>query len=195
MLSLILRKLVLTAMGTLALTVGPAAAHAQEALRSVVIVRHGEKAAEPKENPPLSPAGEARAQALLEALRDAGVTTIVTTDQQRTRATAAPLLAALRLRGVVVPRSADPREHAAAVATAVRRAGGTVLVVDHQVTIPLIIAALGGPQVATMCDVEFSNLYVLIPRDSTHLQLMRAHYGDPDPPHAAGCRISPVSPP
>ncbi|MFL5514508.1 MAG: phosphoglycerate mutase family protein [Gemmatimonadales bacterium] len=161
----------------------------------MVIVRHGEKAAEPKENPPLSPVGEARAHALLEALRDGGVTTVITTDQLRTRATAAPLLSALKLRGVVVPRSADPREHAAAVAAAVRRAGGTVLVVDHQVTIPLIIAALGGPQVATMCDVEFSNLYVLLPSDSTHTQLIRGHYGDPDPPHAAGCHITPVSPP
>jgi hypothetical protein len=81
------------------------------------------------------------------------------------------------------------------VAAAAREAGGTVLIVDHQLTMPLIIAALGGPSVQTVCDVEFSNLYILLPADSARLQLIRSHYGEPDPPHGPGCHISPVSPP
>jgi broad specificity phosphatase PhoE len=167
----------------------------QAPLRAVIIVRHGEKATAPKENPPLSPAGEARARALLETLRDAGVTTVITTDQIRTRATAAPLLATLRLRETIVPRTEDPHQDAGDVATAIRRAGGTVLVVSHQLTMPQIIAALGGPKVATVCDVEFSNLYTLLPRGSSAMQLIRSHYGEPDPPHAEDCHITPVSPP
>jgi broad specificity phosphatase PhoE len=170
-------------------------AQAQAPLGAVIIVRHGEKATAPKENPPLSPAGAARARALHEALRDGGVTAIVTTDQLRTRATAAPLLATLHLKETVVPRSPDPREDAAATAAAVRRAGGTVLVIGHQLTIPLVITALGGPAVATMCDVEFSNMYVLLPSDSARLQLIRSHYGNPDPARRADCHITPVSPP
>ncbi|HZA28656.1 MAG TPA: phosphoglycerate mutase family protein [Gammaproteobacteria bacterium] len=164
-------------------------------LRAVIIVRHGEKATAPLEDPPLSPAGQARAQALLETLRDAGLTAILTTQQLRTRETGAPLVTGLHLQSIVVPTSPDPREHARAVAAAVRQAGGTVLVIDHQLTIPLIIAALGGPSVRIMCDVEFSNLYLLMPADATRMELLRMHYGALDPPHGEGCHISPVSPP
>jgi broad specificity phosphatase PhoE len=173
----------------------PGIVQGQAPLRAVIIVRHGEKATTPNENPPLSSAGEARARALLEALRESGVTTIISTDQVRTRATAAPLLSALQMQGVVVPRSADPREDADATAAAIRKAGGTVLVVGHQLTIPMVIAALGGPAVATMCDFEYSNLYILLPKASGGLSLVRGHFGRPDPPPAADCRITPVSPP
>jgi broad specificity phosphatase PhoE len=188
-------RIVIVSLGAGALSTTPATAQSPTSLQAVVIVRHGEKAESPKDNPPLSPAGQARAQALLETLRDAGVTTIITTDQVRTRATGAPLAAALHLTGMIVPRSSDPRKDAGAVAEAVRRAGGTVLIVSHQLTIPLIIAALGGPTIPTMCDTEFSNLYVLVPEQSKALGLMRGHYGIPDPPHAPDCHVTPVSPP
>src|SRR3954467_5606425 len=169
---------------------------AQSPLRAVILVRHGEKAVAPKENPPLSPAGEARAQALHETLRDAGLNTIITTDQQRTRMTAAPLLSSLHLKEQIVPRTEKPEEDAGAIAALVRRVGGTVLVVSHQLTIPRIIGALGGPAVPTVCDVEFSNLYILIPATtSRELRLIQSHFGAPDPPHTADCHISPTSPP
>jgi broad specificity phosphatase PhoE len=174
----------------------PATGSPQAPIRAVIVVRHAEKAPAPKEDPPLSPAGEARAQALLESLRDAGLTTIITTDQQRTRQTAAPLLAALHLKGEIVPRTEQPEADARVIGQAVRKAGGTVLVVSHQLTIPHIIRDLGGPAVATVCDVEFSNLYVLIPaRSPGELKLIRSHFGAADPPHSRDCRIAPVSPP
>jgi broad specificity phosphatase PhoE len=179
----------------LAVPARAAVAQTQASLRAVIIVRHGEKATAPKENPPLSAAGETRAKALLEALREAGITAIITTDQLRTRGTAEPLFAALKLKGIIVPRSPDPHEDAAATAAAVRLAGGTVLVVGHQLTIPLVIAELGGPSLATMCDVEFSNMYILLPGNSSRLRLIRSHFGAPDPPHAPNCHITPVSPP
>jgi broad specificity phosphatase PhoE len=179
----------------LLLALWPISANGQAALKAVIIVRHGEKATSPKENPPLSPAGEARARALMHALRDGGVTTIITTEQRRTRDFGAPLATALHAATVVVPTSPDRQQHGRDVAAAVRKAGGTVLVIDHQLTMPVIIAELGGPAVPTVCDVEFSNLYVLLPGDSARMRLIRSHYGEPDPPHGAGCHISPVSPP
>jgi broad specificity phosphatase PhoE len=188
-------RVAIASLGAVAVSVAPARVEAQTRLQAVIIVRHGEKAEAPKENPPLSPAGQARAQALLETLRDARLTTIITTDQERTRATAAPLAATLHLTAVIVPRSPDPKKDAVAVAEAVRRAGGTVLVVSHQLTIPLIIAALGGPTIPTMCDSEFSNLYVLVVENLKASGLVRGHYGIPDPSHAPDCHISPVSPP
>lgn len=191
--------------GTLALCLAggaPAVVGAQAAARqptTVFVVRHGEKDTIPHENPPLSAAGLARATALAEALRDAGITAIVTTQQRRTQQTAQPLAAARRLAPVSVPMDgAKPEEHVRAVVEAVRRLtanGGVVLVVDHQSTIPAVIAALGAPRPPTMCDVEFSNLYVLLPGDGGAVRLARAHYGAPDPPHDAGCTITPRSPP
>jgi broad specificity phosphatase PhoE len=166
---------------------------------AIFVVRHAEKDTIPHENPPLNPAGRARADSLAVALRDAGVTVIVTTQQYRTQQTAAPLAAALHITPVSVPIDGrKPEEHVRAVAEAVRHAvhaGDVVLVVDHQSTLPGIIAALGAPRPATMCDVEFSNLYVLLPLSADRMRLARAHYGAPDPPHDSSCKITPMSPP
>ena len=187
--------LLIIGIGAAVLGVTPVKVQAQAPIQAVIVVRHAEKSSSPKENPPLSPAGQARARALMDALRDAGVTTIITTDQQRTRLTAAPLLQALHLQEQIVPRTEKPEADAKAIAAAVRKAGGTVLVVSHQLTIPHITAALGGPAVPTMCDVEFSNLYILVPGSTGELRLIRGHYGAPDPPHTADCHVTPVSPP
>lgn len=186
----------IVAISLAAIPASAASLSAQAPLRAVILVRHGEKTHAPKDNPPLSRAGEDRARALLETLRDAGLTTIITTDQQRTRMTAAPLLAALQLKEQIVPRTEKPEDDAEAIGAVVGKVGGTVLVVSHQLTIPRIIGALGGPAVPTVCDVEFSNLYILIPATtSRELRLIRSHFGAPDPPHAADCHISPTSPP
>jgi broad specificity phosphatase PhoE len=187
------------ALGSLATFPAAACAQTRSGPTAVFVVRHAEKDTIPHENPPLNAAGRARADSLAVALRDAGITVIVTTQQFRTQQTAAPLAAALHLTPVSVPiDGTKPEEHIRAVAEAVRRsahAGDVVLVVDHQSTLPGIIAALGAPKPATMCDVEFSNLYVLLPSSTTGMRLTRAHYGTPDPPHDASCRITPMSPP
>jgi phosphohistidine phosphatase SixA len=166
---------------------------------AIFVVRHAEKDTIPHENPPLNPAGRARADSLVTALRDAGVTVIVTTQQFRTQQTAAPLAAALHITPISVPiDGTKPEEHVRAVAEAVRRsahAGDVVLVVDHQSTLPGIVAALGAPKPATMCDVEFSNLYILLPASANGMRLTHAHYGTPDPPHDRSCKITPMSPP
>ena len=166
---------------------------------AIFVVRHAEKDTIPHENPPLNQAGRARAESLAVALREAGVTVIVTTQQYRTQQTAAPLAAALHITPISVPIDGrKPEEHVRAVAEAVRRAthaGDIVLVVDHQSTLPGIIAALGAPRPATVCDVEFSNLYILLPAGANKMHLTRAHYGVPDPPHDASCKITPMSPP
>jgi len=176
-----------------------ASAQATGTRPTLFVVRHAEKDTIPHENPPLSAAGRARADSLAVALRDAGVTVIVTTQQLRSQQTAAPLAAALHLTPVSVPiDGTKPDEHVRAVADAVRRSaqhGEIVLVVDHQSTLPGIIAALGAPKPATMCDVEFSNLYVLVPVADGKMSLTRAHYGAPDPPHDSSCKITPRSPP
>src|SRR5436190_14562088 len=80
--------------------IAPFASVAQPANRAgafptLVLVRHANTAALPDR--PLSEAGLKRAQDLAAALRNAGVTAIITTQLRRTRETAQPLSAVLGL--------------------------------------------------------------------------------------------------
>src|SRR5581483_1336835 len=130
----------------------------------VLLVRHGEKAATGGNDPALSAAGEARAKALADALADANVDAIITTPLQRTRATAAPLAARRRITPIEIGLGGGTAAHAAAVADAIRQRfrEQTVLVVGHANTLAPIIAALGGPKLADLCDDQYSTLYTLI---------------------------------
>jgi broad specificity phosphatase PhoE len=147
----------------------------------VVLVRHAEKATNPKDDPPLTKAGKERAQALVDALKDAKVTAIVTSDAQRTRETAQPLAETLGLKPRVVGLgSAGAKAHAEAVAAELRRlAGGVVVVVDHSDAIPFIIAALGGPRIHEIASKEYADFFLLTPGPSG-ARLVRARYGAPD---------------
>ena len=155
----------------------------------VLLVRHAEKAAEPAGDPSLTPAGVTRSQALAAALRDAGVTSIITTQLRRTSETAQPLAKTLGLTPEVVPTNPGGLEaHVEAVAAAVRRhAGGVVLVVGHSNTIPAIIAALGGPRLPDICDPIHANLFVLqLGPGEAHL--VRSLYGAADPDPGPDCK-------
>jgi len=152
------------------------AQEATSATTTVILVRHAEKAAAPAADPPLTRAGETRARALLDAVRDAGVGAIITTQFERTRATAAPTASALGIAPEVV--TASGRTHAQDVAAAIRKhAGQTVLVVGHSNTIPEIIGALGAT-VPPMCDAEYDNLYVVVLATTGPTKLIRTKFGE-----------------
>jgi broad specificity phosphatase PhoE len=165
-----------------------AAAHAAAQTKPtvVILVRHGEKAAAPADDPPLTEAGKARAKALAAALADANVEAVITTELARTRETARPLADARGLAMETV--HSGPRDaHAKAVADAVRaHAGRTVLVVGHSNTIAAIIAALGGPKMPDICDTQYSNLFTLI-LDGSSVRLIRSTYGAASPDPAIAC--------
>lgn len=149
---------------------------AAQANKTVVyVVRHAEKAAEPANDPVLSPMGEARAKDLLTVLHDAGVNAIITTQLTRTKATAAPLAQAMGVTPEVV--QAGGADHARAVAEAVRKhAGQTVLVVGHSNTVTAIIAALGAKEPPVICDASYDNLYVVTVADGK-ANVAHARYG------------------
>lgn len=154
----------------------------------VFIVRHAEKANATEQDPSLSETGRARAVALAAALRDAGISDVLVTPRRRTRETAAVLTEARQLTAHVVPFGASTREHAAAVATAVRKAkGNAVLVVGHSNTVTQIIAALGGPPLPELCDAEYANLFIVRLPAPGAPTFVRAHYGVPDPADAGVC--------
>jgi broad specificity phosphatase PhoE len=142
---------------TLALTFAIAAAPLAAAAQTVVIVRHGEKA-DAGSDPDLSAPGEARAQALAQALKGARVTHVLATPLKRTQQTAAPAAQAAGLPVTPVPLDGGAAAHARRVAALARQApaDATVLIVGHSNTVPEIARALGdaAPQALTDCDYD-----------------------------------------
>lgn len=169
----------------------PFGAHASksESPTVVILVRHAEKAAEPADDPGLSPAGEARALALVAALRGAKVTAVITSQLRRTIESARPVAEARGVTPEVIPVEKGKLDaHVAAVAAAVRRnAGGVVLVVGHSNTIPAIIAALGGPEMPDICESLFANLYVLTLTEGEAV-LVNSQYGAADAKAGPDCK-------
>jgi phosphohistidine phosphatase SixA len=129
----------------------------------VFLVRHAERFNDSREDPPLTAEGKERAKALADTLRDAGVTAVITSQWMRAKDTAQPLADLLKITPEVIPTADPPHEYFQATANALRRLkDDTVLVVGH-ITIPNIIAELGGPQLPTICESVFSDLFLLIP--------------------------------
>lgn len=141
----------------------------------VVLVRHAEKAEVEGADPPLSPAGEARARALAEYLADAGVDAVFATQFERTRATAQPL--AERLGLAVTVRDAG-RGYPEALAREIRERhrGQTVVVVGHSNTTPAVVRALGGvaPDIP---ESDYDNLFILHLAPDGTARTVRATYG------------------
>jgi phosphohistidine phosphatase SixA len=164
----------------------------------VVVVRHAEKGTDDPADPSLSTAGVKRAEALADALVDAGVGSIVTTHLKRTQATAAPLATKLGIKPVVlVVKRGETAAHIADVVAAVNAARatkkGAVLVVGHSNTVPLIVKALSEVTVANICESQHADVFILSianPRlmDSPTARLIKSKYGDADPPVTAECK-------
>lgn len=150
------------------------------AMPTVILVRHAEKADGNATDPVLSAAGIMRAQALIAALKDAGVSAIITTSLQRTILTAQPLAKA---RGntpqVIAIERGGLDQHVQAVVAAIRKfgAGDVVLVVGHSNTVPAIAEALGAPTMPVICESDYANLLVLTADVAGGVRLIRAKYG------------------
>jgi 2,3-bisphosphoglycerate-dependent phosphoglycerate mutase len=123
--------------------------------RKIYLVRHAEKAA--GDNPSLTVVGRARAEILASELKNAGLTTIYSTDTRRTRETAAPIARATGL--TVLPYDAGNLE---TFANMLRATPGNILVVGHSNTTPQLVKELGGKPGAPIVEAtEYDRLYVL----------------------------------
>jgi phosphohistidine phosphatase SixA len=118
-----------------------------------VVVRHAEKGNDDLQDPALSVAGQARAEALAVQLRDAPLTAIYATSFRRAQQTAAPVA---RTHHIDV-QTYDGKLPAPEFASQLRRAhaSGIVLVVGHSNTVPDIAAALCGCAVEPMEETEY----------------------------------------
>jgi broad specificity phosphatase PhoE len=148
------------------------AAHAS-AQQAVIVVRHAEKA-DSSSDAALSPKGRARAKALANLLRQAGVTHIITSEFQRTRQTAAPLASALGLTAEQVPARDLP-----ALVARLRALdpAAIVVVVGHSNTIPPMLTALGWPNTLALHDGDYDDVFVLAPHPGQPASMVRLKYG------------------
>ena len=135
----------------------------------VVIVRHAEKAANGGNDPDLSSAGRARADALPRILKDSDITAIFTSEFKRTQETAAPTATSAH----VTPTVVAAKDTAALVAR-LHQLNGNALVVGHDDTIPNIIKALGINSSINIPGTDYSELLIVILGDKP--QLLRLHY-------------------
>jgi broad specificity phosphatase PhoE len=145
------------------------------------VVRHAEKAtsAQSVPDPDLSADGRRRAQMLADRLGQAGITLIIVTDLKRTGQTASPLATRLK----IVPETISvrlPNHTDSVAATVLHHHGESILVVGHTNTVPAIIAALGGPKLANLCDSEYSDLFVVTIPVSGATKVDFLHYGAAD---------------
>ena len=135
----------------------------------VVIVRHAEKAATGGNDPDLTPAGRARADALARILKDSAISEIFTTQFKRTQETAAPIEKVSGVTPTIVPAKDIP-----ALISKLHQLKGNALVVGHGDTIPDIVKALGIEEPVQIPDPDYSELFVVTLGDKP--ELLRLHF-------------------
>lgn len=163
----------------LSLTAGPAQA---APATTVVIVRHAEAVPGAGSDPVLSEAGAARATALAQALKDAGVRAVMTTQYQRTSltgqavasATGAPLIT-----DTIAGGAAGLDAYVQKVVKAVQghAAGGVILVVGHSNTVPALVKGLSGVDVGEIAHDSYDNMFIVRMTGPGAGTVVRARYG------------------
>jgi 2,3-bisphosphoglycerate-dependent phosphoglycerate mutase len=145
---------------------------------TVIVIRHAEKANTGAKDPPLSPAGEARA-ALLAQLFAMGepherIGAIYVSPLTRSRMTAAPLAAALKL----TPVEVQPDNPRGLAHRALREnPGGRILIVGHSDTVPAIVSSLSGQKgVGPIGDAEYDRMYIVTVPGIGRANVLRLSY-------------------
>jgi len=130
---------------------------------TIIVVRHAEKELDAGADPPLTPAGEARAALLASMFGDrspGAIGAIYVSPVLRSRMTAAPLAARLGLTPVVGPAHDAPN---LARRVLDEHAGGRVLVVGHSDTVTDLVESLTGTKhLPRIGDDEYGTMYIVV---------------------------------
>ncbi len=122
----------------------------------VYVVRHGEKEAVPKDDPPLSVEGAARAERLKDLLEDKKIKKIYSTQTTRTVYTVKPLATTLN-KDVLIYDAKNPSE----LVNKLNKKPTNTLIVGHSNTVRFIINGLAQEEVILkdLDDMEYDNLF------------------------------------
>ncbi len=144
---------------------------------TIYFARHAEKeTSNPKDtDPPLTAAGQVRAQDLYRTLQSVGVTKVYTSDKQRTQQTAEPFRAAGVARQVLP--ATDPPALLAALKA--EKPGSRVLVVSHANVIPTLLRQLGVAEKVELGESDYDDLFAVTLGGEGSPRLQHLHYGAP----------------
>jgi len=156
-----MRKLLLILIAAL---VAPIVAQPALAADKIYVMRHLQKAE--GTDPPLSAEGAANAQLLAGLLAKSGIKAIFATPTKRAMETGDPLAKALK----ISITSYDPRNPDELV-KAVDALKGSVLIVGHSNTVPVIVTRFGGTAVP-LTDQDYGTVFVVTPGKTTVKQIV-----------------------
>ena len=146
---------------------------------TVIVIRHAEKdLSVSNTDPPLTPAGQTRAEQLAQMFGDAKnlghVDAIYVSPALRNRLTAAPLAKRLGITATIVPAD-DPKGLARKALR--EHTGGRVLIIGHTDTVPQIVAALSdNSAIPEIGDEEYGTMYIVTVPRIGDANLLRLHY-------------------
>lgn len=149
----------------------------------VFLVRHAEKASDGTKDPPLTDAGDERAQCLARLLSDVAVTHVFATDLQRTQQTVAPLAKAAGVETTVLKAG----DNEAVIDALDGLAPGSVAVVaGHSNTVPELAAAMGTPlpgldEQGYIPHAQYDRLVEVVRGPEVHPTLVQLHFCAPSP--------------
>jgi broad specificity phosphatase PhoE len=125
---------------------------------TVYLVRHAEKLIiDGEHNPDLNAIGQFRALNIAKQLSQVGITDIYSTQYHRTLQTAKPLADFLNLE----IKDYDPR-NLEEFAEQIKSIKGTILIVGHSNTTPMLTSLISGKTVKPIAENEYDNLYQVI---------------------------------
>jgi 2,3-bisphosphoglycerate-dependent phosphoglycerate mutase len=153
----------------------PAIFSQDDAVTTILLVRHAEKSAAPADDPALTEIGKARAQSLIKMLGQSGIKAIYATQFTRTKETARPLAEHLGLTVTQIDAS-DTKKLVEQIRS--QHAGKTVLIAGHSNTLPKIIEELGGDVIPSIAESEYDNLFVVTLNRSGKAKVLRIKYGN-----------------
>ena len=153
---------------------------------TVFLVRHAEKAAEPRADPPLLESGNARAQELARILEPVGIKAIYTSQCLRTRQTAEPLAKHLGIMATVLeikmnpakPKEISEQSYKDIVEKIYEHPGDAALVVGHSNTVPEVIKMLGGDVAPIIDEKNFDDLFVVTVYAKGKAKVAHLKYGN-----------------
>ncbi len=127
--------------------------------RTIIVLRHAEKATEPAEDPFISEKGAERAHRLATLLGHSGVTHMFASEFQRTQQTLAPLSVVAGVQPQVVP-AREPAALASALESLPR--GAVAVVAGHSNTVPALLEKLtGGAAKIALTDSDYDRVFVV----------------------------------
>lgn len=157
-----------------------------ERVTTVFLVRHAERAEEPRQDPPLTEKGVARSRELARVLSTAGIKAIYTSQFARTKQTAEALAKQLGIASTPITLKTSPtnaRQIAQestkeTVDKILSHAGDSVLVVGHSNSIPDVIKLLGGDVVPAIDDKKYDDLFVVTVYGNGRAKVSHLKYGE-----------------